>query len=134
MPVRVFADSMPKYVCEVKIFFDSYENAQKEGYNILTDKANKIVDINQNAGGGIGSEGDRKVYFGYKTTNDRKDAITDLALLSPLWIISFQQSMSIVTITILILKQTDKEPYMFTICSTDLPMTTAAVQALQYGR
>ncbi|MBR6702828.1 MAG: hypothetical protein IKI78_06765, partial [Clostridia bacterium] len=40
------------------------------------------VDLNKDAGGGMGSKGEKVVYLGYKTTTDRKEAVTDLALMN----------------------------------------------------
>ena len=82
LPAQVFADSITEYVYEVKVFYDGYEDAQKEGFTILKDKDNNIVDLNRDAGGGAGSQGDRAVYLGYKTTTDKRLAITDLALMN----------------------------------------------------
>ena len=53
-----------------------------EGYTIVTDDFGNKVDFNSNAGGGWGSKGDKVVYIGYKTTTERKDAITDIALMN----------------------------------------------------
>ena len=80
IPVQVFADS-PDYISEIKIFTGSYDGAAAEGYTILKD-GNNPVDLNQNAGGGMGSKGEKAVYLGYKTTKNRDEAITDLALMN----------------------------------------------------
>ena len=72
------------YLSEVRIGVGkTSEEAEKalEGYTILKD-GNTNVDLNQNAGGGIGSKGERVVYLGYKTTTDRAEAITDLAVMN----------------------------------------------------
>ena len=82
LPAQVFADSVPDYISEVKVYYDSYDKAKEEGYTILKDSKGNPVDLNQDAGGGWGSEGDRAVYLGYKTTSDSKEAITDLALMN----------------------------------------------------
>ena len=82
MPAQVFADSLPDYVSEVKIYTGDYKAAEKEGYTILNGDNGKPVDLNQGAGGGWGSKGEKAVYLGYKTTKDVKDAITDLALMN----------------------------------------------------
>ena len=81
MPAQVFADSIPEYISEVKIFTGDYSSAASEGYTLLKD-GNTPVDLNQKAGGGLGSKGDKAVYLGYKTTKDKSDAITDLALMN----------------------------------------------------
>ena len=80
LPVQVFADT-PDYVSEIKIAMGDNAESDLEGYTILKD-GDKIVDINQNAGGGIASKGEKKVLLGYKTTNKRSEAITDLALMN----------------------------------------------------
>ena len=80
LPVQVFADT-PDYISEVKVFMGDYSAAESEGY-ILLKEGNNPVDLNQDAGGSIASKGEKAVYLGYKTTKDRNDAITDLALMN----------------------------------------------------
>ncbi len=80
LPVQVFADT-PDYISEVKVFIGDYSAAESEGYTLLKNGSNP-VDLNQNAGGGLGSKGEKAVYIGYKTTKERADAITDLALMN----------------------------------------------------
>ena len=80
LPVQVFAD-MPDYISEVKVFEGDYSAAEAEGFTLLKN-GNNPVDLNQDAGGGLGSKGEKAVYLGYKTTKDRNDAITDLALMN----------------------------------------------------
>ena len=73
------------YISEVKVGAgeSGLEAASAlEGYIILSDDSGNPVDLNNDAGGGWGSKGDRVVYLGYKTTTDRKDAITDLAVMN----------------------------------------------------
>ena len=83
MPAQVFADSLPEYISEVKVYQGSYADAKAEGFTILSDEEGKPVDLNQGAGAtGMGAKGNKKVYLGYKTTTDRDDAITDLALMN----------------------------------------------------
>ncbi|MBO7398080.1 MAG: hypothetical protein J6V10_03210, partial [Clostridia bacterium] len=81
--VRVFAaeTESPDYISEVKIFMGDYSAAEAEGFTLLKD-GNGPVDLNQNAGGGLGSKGEKAVYLGYKTTKNRSEAITDLALMN----------------------------------------------------
>ncbi len=79
-PVQVFADT-PDYISEVKVFAGDYDAAESEGYTLLKNGDNP-VDLNQKAGGGLGSKGEKAVYLGYKTTKDRSEAITDLALMN----------------------------------------------------
>ena len=82
MPAQVFADSMPEYISEVKVYMGSYKDAEKEGFTILKGDDGKPADLNKGAGGGLGSKGEKAVYLGYKTTTDSKEAITDLALMN----------------------------------------------------
>lgn len=81
--VKAFAaePESPDYISEVKIFMGDCSAAEAEGFTLLKDGGNP-VDLNQNAGGGLGSKGDKAVYLGYKTTKDRSEAITDLALMN----------------------------------------------------
>ncbi len=84
-PAQVFADSQVEYIAEVKIGMDkdaSDAAAALEGYTILKDGDGNYADLNNNAGGGFGSKGDKVVYLGYKTTTDRSEAITDLAVMN----------------------------------------------------
>ena len=76
--------SPTEYISEVRIgvgknIFDASRSL--EGYTILKNGSNP-VDLNENAGGGFGSKGEKVVLLGYKTTTDRNDAITDLALMN----------------------------------------------------
>lgn len=59
------------------------DKAEAEGYKILCGDDGKPIDLNQGSGStAIGAKGNKKVYLGYKTTSDRDDAITDLALMN----------------------------------------------------
>ena len=84
--VRAFAaDSGEQYVSEIKIGVG--KNAEEalaslQGYVILKDDSGNYVDLNKNAGGGLGSKGDRVVYLGYKKTSNRSEAVTDLAVMN----------------------------------------------------
>ena len=80
LPVQVLADT-PDYISEIKIFAGDYSAAEAEGYTLLKD-GNNPVDLNRNAGGGLGSKGEKAVYLGYKTTQVRSEAISDLALMN----------------------------------------------------
>ena len=71
---------MAEYISEVKVFYDNTDGA--DGYTILTDESGNPIDLNQGAGGGLGSKGEKAVYLGYKTTKDSKEAITDLAIMN----------------------------------------------------
>ena len=78
LPAQVFADT-PDYISEIKIGMGKTEDEAKaalKGYVILD------TNLNKDAGGGTGSKGEKAVYLGYKTTSDKKDAITDLALMN----------------------------------------------------
>ena len=78
IPLQALADT-PDYVSEVKVAMGSTDDLN--GYIVLTNNG-KPVDLNQGAGGGWGSKGDKSVYLGYKTTKLRSEAITDLALMN----------------------------------------------------
>ena len=82
MPAQVFADSLPEYIGEVKVYIGDYKDAEKEGFKILNGDDGNPVDLNKGAGGGLGSKGDKAVYLGYKTTTVKSEAITDLALMN----------------------------------------------------
>ena len=82
MPAQVFADSLPEYIGEVKVYIGDCSAAANEGFTVLSDDSGNPVDLNKKAGGGLGSKGDKSVYLGYKTTTDRSEAITDLALMN----------------------------------------------------
>ena len=82
LPVQVFADT-PDYISEVKVYEGNCKNAEKEGYTILCGDNGKPIDLNDDSGSDeIGAKGDKSVYLGYKTTKDKDDAITDLALMN----------------------------------------------------
>ena len=73
-----------EYISEVRIGVGkTMEEAEKslEGYTILKNGDNN-ADLNEKAGGGMGSQGERVVLLGYKTTTDKSDAITDLAVMN----------------------------------------------------
>ena len=53
-----------------------------EGFIPLLGDDGKPVDLNQGAGGGWGSQGNKKVLLGYKTTRLQSEAITDLAVMN----------------------------------------------------
>ena len=86
-PVQVAAEQVQEtgdYISEIKIGVGKTANEAAnslDGYTILTNDDGN-VDLNEDAGGGIGSKGNRVVYLGYKTTNDRSKAITDLAVMN----------------------------------------------------
>ena len=82
-PAQVLADATTgsDYISEVKVFMGDYSAAAAEGYTLLKD-GDTPIDLNQGAGGGLGSKGEKAVYLGYKTTKNSKEAITDLALMN----------------------------------------------------
>lgn len=80
-PIQTFAANSPDYISDVKVFIGDYSTAEAEGYTLLK-VGNDPVDLNQKAGGGLGSKGEKTVYLGYKTTKNSKEAITDLALMN----------------------------------------------------
>ena len=82
LPAQVFADSVPQYISDVKVYYGEYKDGVYKGYSVLKDANGKPVDLNQKAGGGWGSKGEQAVYLYYKTTTDKDDAITDLALMN----------------------------------------------------
>ena len=83
LPAQVFADALPEYVSEVKVYEGSCDAAASEGFKILSDDKGDPIDLNQGSGSKeIGAKGNKKVYLGYKTTTNKKDAITDLALMN----------------------------------------------------
>ncbi len=77
--IHVLAEAPPAvYISEVKTFEGSYDKAEEEGFTLLKGDDGKPVDLNPNAGG----KSNRAVYLGYKTTDNAKEAITDLALMN----------------------------------------------------
>ena len=86
LPAQVFADSTSeKYISEIKIGVDKKADkaaAALEGYEILKGDDGKPVDLNKDAGGGVGSKGNRVVYLGFKRTSDRSKAVSDLAVMN----------------------------------------------------
>ena len=81
---QVFADSQKTYVSEVRVAMggDAESDLTNWGFTILCDENGDPVDLNQGAGGGKYSQGDKKVLMGYKTTTDITEAITDLAVMN----------------------------------------------------
>ena len=87
LPMQVFAageENSGKYISEVKIGVGKTAKeaeASLKGYTIVKN-GDKYADLNEDAGGGIGSKGERVVYMGYKTTSDPTKAVTDLAVMN----------------------------------------------------
>ena len=86
LPMQVFAQNADaKYISEIKLGVGKNAEdalAALEGYEILKDANGNYVDLNKDAGGGVGSKGDRVVYLGFKRTSNSADAITDLAVMN----------------------------------------------------
>ena len=80
VPVQAVA-ATPDYIGEIKVAMGDSAEDDLKGYVILKN-GDTPIDLNQNAGGGIGSKGDNRVLLGYKTTKNRSEAITDLALMN----------------------------------------------------
>ena len=83
--VSAAAETGEKYISELKIGTGkTAADAEKalEGYEILKDDSGNYVDLNQKAGGGTFSKGERVVYLGYKKTSSGYNAVTDLAVMS----------------------------------------------------
>ena len=73
-----------EYISEVRIGVGkTMEEAEQslQGYTILKN-GDSNADLNEKAGGGMGSQGERVVLLGYKTTTDRSNAVTDLAVMN----------------------------------------------------
>ena len=83
-PAQVFADNQKTYISEVKVAMggSAESDLTNEGFTILRDQNGSPIDLNQGAGGGKYSHGDKKVLLGYKTTTNIKEAITDLAVMN----------------------------------------------------
>ena len=84
------ADGGKKYISEVKVGMgETSDQAAKElkaeGFTILTDDKGEYADLNKDAGSHSALKdgpNQKIVYFGYKTTNNADDAITDLAVMN----------------------------------------------------
>ena len=84
----VMAAGETKYISEVKVGIGKTEDEAKsellaEGFTILS-KDGKYADLNYEAGSKDPTmgRGQKKVYLGYKTTDDPSKAITDLAVMN----------------------------------------------------
>ncbi len=79
-----------KYISDVKIGMgvtdlDAFKDLLEEGYTILKDDQGEYFDLNKDAGSKSilkGGPNQKIVYLGYKTTDNAKDAITDLAVMN----------------------------------------------------
>ena len=83
-PARAYAQNAntKDYISEVKIAMGSGAEDALAGYTILSDEDGDAIDLNKGAGGDWGSQGDRRVILGYKTTKKQSEAITDLAVMN----------------------------------------------------
>ncbi len=85
-PVRALAGSQaphtPDYLSEVKIAMGDNAEKDLDSYIIFKDEKGEAFDLNKGAGGGWGSQGDKRVILGYKTTKKQNEAITDLAVMN----------------------------------------------------
>ena len=85
-PVRVIAEAAASktYISEVKVGIgdDAKSDLEGEGFTVLCDEKGNPVDLNQGAGGGMLSQGNKKVLMGYKTTTNISEAVTDLAVMN----------------------------------------------------
>ena len=86
LPVRSFAETPgARYISEIRLGVGKKAAealAALEGYEVLKDGNGDYANLNEDAGGGIGSRGQRVVYLGYKLTSNRSEAITDLAVMN----------------------------------------------------
>ncbi len=86
IPFQVFAAS-PKYVSEVRVGMGKTVDeaaAALKGYTIVKN-GNSYADLNENAGNKVSTgfaEGEKVVLLGYKTTYNKEEAVTDLALMN----------------------------------------------------
>ena len=84
------ADGGKKYISEVKVGMgETSDQAAKElkaeGFTILANDKGEYADLNKDAGSHSALKdgpNQKIVYFGYKTTNNADDAITDLAVMN----------------------------------------------------
>ena len=81
---QVFAAGTKTYISEVKVAMGgkAESDLKNEGYTILCDEGGDPIDLNEGAGGGKYSQGNKKVLIGYKTTSKKSEAITDLAVMN----------------------------------------------------
>ena len=104
-PLQTFAAASTVYISEIKLGYGStpkeaYDYLTGEGYQIVTyghtykntkveEKYQKYADLNQ--GGGSKFKKDVVVYMGYKTTQNKDEAITDIAAMNMMGGYSFAQ-------------------------------------------
>ena len=80
VPVQALADS-PDYICDLKVAMGGTEDLK--GYTVLSDDKGNPIDVNQTGGStSYGAKGNKSVYIGYKTTKNKDEAVTDLAVMN----------------------------------------------------
>ena len=80
VPVQALADT-PNYISEIKVAMGG--TGDLKGYIVLSDDKGNPVDVNQTGGStSYGAKGNKSVYIGYKTTKNKDDAVTDLAVMN----------------------------------------------------
>ena len=78
-PARALADTKPIYVSDVMV---GMGETAVEAMKALNDAGYTVLDRNINEGAGSMLKTEKFVYIGYKTTDDKSDAITDLAVMN----------------------------------------------------
>ena len=79
-PAKVFAETKPTlYVSDVMV---GMGKTAEEAKQALIDAGYTVLDQNLNQGAGSAFKTEKFVYLGYKTTTDRSEAITDLAVMN----------------------------------------------------
>ena len=86
LPAQVFAVSTPVYISDIRLGEGSSTQSALNGldkYDILKYEDGSFVDLNQNAGSDDDkAKGQKVVLLGYKTTKNKDEAITDIALMN----------------------------------------------------
>ena len=84
-PSQILAQAAEtEYISDIRVAMggNAVKSLEDDGYIVLAGDDGKPVDVNQGAGGGWASKGEKAVYIGYRTTTVRKDAISDIALMN----------------------------------------------------
>ena len=88
LPAQVFAQSIPVYISDIRLWEGYSEESALygygiENYTILKYENGKTVNLNEKAGSDDDkSKGQKFVALGYKTTKNKDEAITDIALMN----------------------------------------------------
>ena len=88
LPAQVFADSIPEYISDIRLWEGYSEESALygygiENYTILKYENGKVVNLNEKAGSDEEkAKGQIFVALGYKTTKNKDEAITDIALMN----------------------------------------------------